>query len=573
MEFNLRQFIQNNKIGFKDFNENIVIKPIYDTAEIIQQKIKVSKNGKVGVIDGEGAITIPIIFDEISLREDGFVDVRVNDSWGVLDTSGKIIVDTKYSKRLPLKWSGEIVKNNMTGLYGILGDDGTEIVSSMYEHLQRNNDFIFFGYNGEDGSEYSTWTFFSNILDGTWGCMNKDGQIIIKAKYDCFKIKDNFILAGRNGEMLYHDNHSNATDYSGVYDLYSSSGELIFGGFSDFQYNKEKKLFIFLLGGEWERFSQCVDEWNGIYIHDYTFNKGIGGWLVLDENLKTIKRNEKGKRYQFKKGSICRINIRWEDNKKIYLYNIPIDSMIDGLVKIEGDSIIFAKNNNNDRKVSSIQISTGKQIPFYDIVEIIEKDFLLYKEEKKIPVVVDNRNLYKIRHYVGIRNYERIILPAEYIFITHPEAGFYFTGEEIDDNNTSVHLRSLYDEELDIVAINSIGTEDLIKEIKFGWFKISLNNSAEDLKRITLPNLKIFDTAFTDLISAEDSRTGLNNRLSQIKEDIYWFSYYYDLIPNIKDPIERYDDNDYGRDRWDALTDGTEGDYPGVDIDYESMGF
>ena len=39
MEFNLRQFIQNNKIGFKDFNENIVIKPIYDTAEIIQQKI------------------------------------------------------------------------------------------------------------------------------------------------------------------------------------------------------------------------------------------------------------------------------------------------------------------------------------------------------------------------------------------------------------------------------------------------------------------------------------------------------------------------------------------------------
>ena len=77
-----------------------------------------------------------------------------------------------------------------------------------------------------------------------WGCMNKDGQIIIKAKYDCFKIKDNFILAGRNGEMLYHDNHSNATDYSGVYDLYSSSGELIFGGFSDFQYNKEKKLFI-----------------------------------------------------------------------------------------------------------------------------------------------------------------------------------------------------------------------------------------------------------------------------------------------------------------------------------------
>jgi len=573
MEFNLRQFIQNNKIGFKDFNENIVIKPIYDTAEIIQQKIKVSKNGKVGVIDGEGAITIPIIFDEISLREDGFVDVRVNDSWGVLDTSGKIIVDTKYSKRLPLKWSGEIVKNNMTGLYGILGDDGTEIVPSMYEHLQRNNDFIFFGYNGEDGSEYSTWTFFSNILDGTWGCMNKDGQIIIKAKYDCFKIKDNFILAGRNGEMLYHDNHSNATDYSGVYDLYSSSGELIFGGFSDFQYNKEKKLFIFLLGGEWERFSQCVDEWNGIYIHDYTFNKGIGGWLVLDENLKTIKRNEKGKRYQFKKGSICRINIRWEDNKKIYLYNIPIDSMIDGLVKIEGDNIIFAKNNNNDRKVSSIQISTGKQIPFYDIVEIIEKVFLLYKEEKKIPVVVDNRNLYKIRHYVGIRNYERIILPAEYIFITHPEAGFYFTGEEIDDNNTSVHLRSLYDEELDIVAINSIDTEDLIKEIKFGWFKISLNNSAEDLKRITLPNLKIFDTAFTDLISAEDSRTGLNNRLSQIKEDIYWFSYYYDLIPNIKDPIERYDDNDYGRDRWDALTDGTEGDYPGVDIDYESMGF
>lgn len=570
----LKKIIQYNKIGFKDDNGNIVVQPIYDAVEIIQQIIRVTKNNKVGAIDFEGAVIIPIVFDEISMREDGFFDIRFQDNWGVLDKSGKQIVDLKYSHKIPLQWAGEIVQNNLTGLFGILGEDGSEKVPSIYEHLQIDHDLIFFGYNGEDGSEYSAWTFFSSVLNGVWGCMNKDGQIIIKAKYDCFKVKDGFILAGRNGEMLCHHERSDATDYSGVYDLYSLSGELIFGGFSNFQYVKDKKLFIFFLGGEWERYSKCVDEWNSIYIHDYLFNEGIGGWLFLDESLKTIKRNDNGQRYQFKKGSICKIDIRKEDHKKKFIFNIPLDSMADGFVKVQGDNIIIANSNNkNDRQFSSIQISTGNQIPFYDCLEVIENDFFLYKEEKKIPAVIDNMNVYRIRHYVGIRNYDRIILHAEYIFITHPVEGFYFTGEEINDNNSSVHLRSLYDEQLDIVAINSIDTEDLIKEIKFGWFKISLNNSAEDLKRITLPNRKIFDTAFTDLISAKESIAGIYNRLSQKKEDIYWFSYFYDLIPDIKDPIERYDDNDYDRDRWDALTDGMYGDYPGFDVDYDNMGF
>ena len=34
-----------------------------------------------------------------------------------------------------------------------------------------------------------------------------------------------------------------------------------------------------------------------------------------------------------------------------------------------------------------------------------------------------------------------------------------------------------------------------------------------------------------------------------------------------------YDDEDYAAGKWDALTDGQYGDYPGGDIDYDILGF
>lgn len=36
---------------------------------------------------------------------------------------------------------------------------------------------------------------------------------------------------------------------------------------------------------------------------------------------------------------------------------------------------------------------------------------------------------------------------------------------------------------------------------------------------------------------------------------------------------EDYDDTDYDRDTWYAMTDGQYGDYPGGDIDYDEFGF
>ena len=160
-------------------------------------------------------------------------------------------------------FANAIVQNAFTGRYGILSENGIEKVPSIYEHLMIGDNLVFFGYNGYE-SDSNEGSFFSNVENAIWGVMDNSGNVLIPPKYDCYKIQDGFLLAGRDGSMLCHDDSDYGSDYSGVYDLYTLGGEFLFGGIREFFYNKENELFVFFFGGEWETYSNLVDEWNNI---------------------------------------------------------------------------------------------------------------------------------------------------------------------------------------------------------------------------------------------------------------------------------------------------------------------
>lgn len=448
-------------------------------------------------------ITIPFQVDYIERREDGYYDVKVNKAWGVLDIFGREIVGIKYASKIPLKYAGEIVKNSLTGRYGILADDGSEKIPSIYDHLIVSDNFIYFGYDGYV-LPFSKYNFFSNIEQATWGVMDLNGKIIINAAYDCYKEQDGFILAGRNGSMLYVDGYGR--NYSGVYDLFTLSGELIFGGFSEFTYDSENGIYIFFLGGKWHSYSIPLieNEWNTIYAHDYKFVRGIGLWLFLDKDLKSIKRRTNGSQLKFKKGAICKIEIRQQENKNLYMYNIPIDIMAKGFSCISDNNIVIADcNNNESQKFAALNAATGEETPYYQKIEFIDKSRFYFAKDDK----------------VGIRDYSKIIVNPEYLFITHPVNGFYFVAKEIDNRFSNLALRSLGDENILLNAIEKTETSKLINSVALGKLKIESNFEGTGLESIIFPKLSIFDNSFVEQVPNQES----DYSCPKFK-DIYWFA-------------------------------------------------
>ncbi len=210
------------------------------------------------------------ICDEISKREDGNFDVRINTSWGVVSQSAEIIVPVKYANRLPLQFANTIVESSYSHYKGVIDDKGKEMIPTIHEHLFSLGDLYIFGYGGHEEKEYN---FFNNIRDAHWGCITMDGKIIIPPHYECIKIKEDFIIAGKNGHMTgdfdeygtYFEN-----DYEGTYDLYDKKGNLILGGFSSFHFNSKHNLYYF----------------------NFLSNERINNWLVVDTNFKSIKKTD-----------------------------------------------------------------------------------------------------------------------------------------------------------------------------------------------------------------------------------------------------------------------------------------
>jgi hypothetical protein len=516
-------------------------------------RILTSHNNKYGFISADGYIAIPFIYDEVLYREDKCFDVRIGDSWGVLDIWGKEIVRIQYSEKLPLKFSNIIVKNTNNNRLGVLSEDGSEKVISIYEHLMIKDDYIFFGYNGIETVSWIGNFFSKNIKYAKWGVIDHNGEIIIKPKYDCYIIKDGHIMAGRDGDMLCHNDNGWGSDYDGVYDLYTSSGEMLFGGLRRFIYNKENNVYALYFGGEWETYTEILNELNDIRAEEYRFKPEAGLWLFLDKNFKSIIRDEESNQIEFKKGSICKIDIKRHNNDKIFVYNIPLCVMAKGFSHFEKNIIIIRDRNLEEDeyytgvKLSAIEISSGKQTPFYGGISVFDSNKMMFSENKKM----------------GLRDFDRIIIPSEYLFFTKPVKGLFFAAKEINDANSCLELRSIEDDNFLLIAIENMSTKNLIEKAATGAFLINFDDNGSKIENMIVPKLEIFDKSFVEKISQEESN--YNCRKFDKK---YWFSADYRMDNYYLHVHEKkYVEPKFAED----LTDFMSGEIYDGDIDYNKL--
>lgn len=518
-------------------------------------KILTSNNGKYGFISSKGYVSIPFKYDEVIERTDSDFDVRIDNRWGVLSLSGKELVPLKYSEKLSEYFNFSIVQDSITGCFGVIDGSGLELVPSIYEHLMIEGNYIFFGFNGYNGGEGN---FFSNIDYAIWGCMNKQGQILIPPKYDCYKLHEYYILAGRDGHMISYNltcSESNfGSEYSGVYDLYTTDGELIIGGFSDYSFGDQILLYF---GGQWESYITYNDDWNNITIYDYKFTRKNGGWLILDSDLNSLVFDDDGNPYQLKKGQIVTLTEKKDDNDKITnvyrnipvpLINIPEE---DNMPIIE-DGYIYEgrKYFKSIRRLSDNVISDN-----YSDIKLINNGIFFATKEGK----------------VGIITVDQIVLDVNYFAVTIPVNGYVFAALQKENYKFNIELINIDNENFDKITIFTDIERNEVDSLYY----------YDNLRLIQVSNNgNLNDYAVKDINMCDVSKT-IFSKIQEFphinsSEKEYWFSVL-DLSPSHgrnEDYYQDDDDTDWRRDKWDAMTDGMYGDYPdGFDDDYDRFGF
>ncbi|MES2773008.1 MAG: WG repeat-containing protein [Bacteroidota bacterium] len=135
----------NKLFGLVDQNEKWVVPPIYDAikAPFIFAIMPARKKTKWGVIDKDGELIVPFLYDEIELNGESSLNMmmmaRLNGKWGELDKWGKKIVkDFLYEE---YQWldseNSNLLLAKMNGKWGMADNwGGNTIIPFLYDTIQ-----------------------------------------------------------------------------------------------------------------------------------------------------------------------------------------------------------------------------------------------------------------------------------------------------------------------------------------------------------------------------------------------------------------------------------------------------
>ncbi|STZ08660.1 KWG Leptospira [Moraxella caprae] len=144
----------------RDFN--------YQSMEISNNStIKIKDKDLYGLMDIEGNIILPIIYDYISSYDnvEPYFVIEKNGLRGLADECGNICIPVQYE--LLRKVSSNLVRVKRNGKYGICDLQGNEVVPCIHEYL----------YNAKDDR-------IAVCKNGKWGFFDNNGNAVIDFIYD-----------------------------------------------------------------------------------------------------------------------------------------------------------------------------------------------------------------------------------------------------------------------------------------------------------------------------------------------------------------------------------------------------
>lgn len=202
---------KDKKFGLAYCNGEIIVSPKYESIWALfgwvikpQVLLTVRNNNKYGVIDTTGKIIIPIIYDRLNKLfnyDNGLIAVSLNNKWGLLNSNNKQILPTNYSAINRLVNNVIRVKTATTKKYGLIDSMGNFILDTVQDIIEKKryrthiiyrkgNLVGLLTHNGKpflpqvyDKIEHQDQGFIVVRKAKKYGVVNSKGKVIIPTVY------------------------------------------------------------------------------------------------------------------------------------------------------------------------------------------------------------------------------------------------------------------------------------------------------------------------------------------------------------------------------------------------------
>lgn len=150
------------------------------------------KNGKYGVLKDNKIIVEPI-YDLTNIFERNYIKIKQNNKYGILDNNGKEIIPPKYDEITSIDYPSFFFYVKKNGKYGVVNIDGKEIIKPKYDRITAFNEEAF---ELELENKYGLFFFNNNTLYPT--IYDKIGLISLSHKR-YLDAENQYIGVKRNG--------------------------------------------------------------------------------------------------------------------------------------------------------------------------------------------------------------------------------------------------------------------------------------------------------------------------------------------------------------------------------------
>lgn len=171
-------FEENNLYGLKDFRSKILVKAQYEALRIPPYAFSLyffKRNNKWGCLNSKYEEFIANIYDSINYEYPGFMIVKRDGKFGVINYQNDIIAPTIYDNVIRTQTVYGFYIMNNKGKKGYINNEGKVIMPPNYDDIIKH------------GREQEA---FSINIKGKWGYHDDENRIYIKPKYkeiQCFR--------------------------------------------------------------------------------------------------------------------------------------------------------------------------------------------------------------------------------------------------------------------------------------------------------------------------------------------------------------------------------------------------
>ncbi len=208
--------------------DGAVIAPFGAYSEIIpidRDLFAAKRDGKYALIDGDGMRHTDFLYDEMKSAGSGFIMIRKDHNWGIMESGGSVLHECAYSRIIP---SGTGAFWAFTGIMNdahadplmILEADGKTIgtdIRALDADASLGSDLLRallpdqnrYGYIDAAGriaiaAQFDYAERFTNgiaavVLDGSYGAIDMEGNFVLEPAYAALEISDAGTIAAMDG--------------------------------------------------------------------------------------------------------------------------------------------------------------------------------------------------------------------------------------------------------------------------------------------------------------------------------------------------------------------------------------